>query len=140
MYVDDIGIYTTNDTIEEGTNYHLLTPQVTKEEWFRNLADNQEKALVTFNHAPDSINPYQTKEYFSIVRTLDDYSVFSNYRKYLKIDINLKKIEAILNREKPYLSLQLVNEQGQPILPLLGGRTIPTSFQPPMTALTPSSS
>lgn len=112
-YMESIVVYTDNDTIESGGNYAVLNKYSIEEEWYRQIKANPQNVTVLTYKAPSPMNPKLMKEYFSIIRILNEFSIYNQYPKYLKIDINIDKLREVLNSEKPYLTLDLLQADGR---------------------------
>ncbi|MNJ36587.1 Sensor histidine kinase YpdA [compost metagenome] len=58
----------------------------------------------------------ETSSYFSIIEKMDYYNTDNSYQKLVRIDFYLSRFYDVIARERSYLDLYLVNDQGQIIV------------------------
>lgn len=113
--IERISVFTKNETIVSGSNYHVMNEQVWNSDWYRQLKSSNGKLIVT---------AYRTSEYgstssiptLSVLETMDKYSAYNKYEKVLRIDLDLSEIYDVIVREKDYLSLYLINDQNKIVM------------------------
>lgn len=124
-FVDTIGIYTDNPTIESGGNYFYLNKAIRETEWYRRLGNSKDTISIYVHREPDPMNRNKQKTYFSIIRPMGGYPIYSTYRKLLKIDLNMSKLEQLINQDKLDLNMSLVDGEGRVVIsssmPTTGG-------------------
>ncbi|WP_027091357.1 sensor histidine kinase [Cohnella thermotolerans] len=111
--VDTIGIYTNNDTIESGGNYFRLEEQDEKTGWYLRTLSNPGKITLYVYRDKEPLNSRSQKTYFSILRTMNDFSIYGKYLKILKIDLNTSRLSELMNQGRPDLNLKLVDPDGR---------------------------
>ncbi|AFC30589.1 putative HAMP domain-containing sensor [Paenibacillus mucilaginosus 3016] len=128
----EIGIYADNPTIQTGTHYHVIGTGSQNTPWLERLMSTDGSISFTAYHDNRIFNPGRR---ISIVSRMNKFPSYSKYAKYLKIDLNVDKVDRILNRETGSLQLQLVDEQNRVVATSAGfgepGAQIPAhpSFQ-----------
>ncbi|ACT03929.1 sensor histidine kinase [Paenibacillus sp. JDR-2] len=118
----EIRIYTYNHTIQTGNNYYVINAPEEKSPWLGPLLRQPGHAFRVIAYSEVSGTTGQTKK-ISVISDMDQgFSIVKpQYRKFLRIDLNVDKIYDILSRESDSLQLELVNEQNQ-IVAETGGR------------------
>ncbi len=121
----EIRIYTYNRSIQTGSNYFVINAAVEKSPWLEPILKQPGHAfrVVAYTEASGTTGP--TKK-MSVISDMDQgFSIVKpQYRKFLRIDLNVDKIYDILSRESDSLQLELVNEQNQ-VVAETGGRSKP---------------
>jgi len=112
-YVDTIGIYTDNPTIESGGHYFFLSESVRSSVWYIRMQEVGGPIGLFVHREQDPMNSEKKKTYFSVVREMNEYPIYNTYRKWLKIDISIAKIEQLLNQDKMDLNLSLIDPYGR---------------------------
>lgn len=105
----EVRIYTTNSTIQTGANYHVISNDFKDLPWLGQLNQSKWDILVV---AYDEKGFHSTKR-ISVVSKLHNFSLYSKYEKYLIINLNIDKMDSILNRELDSLQLRLVDDRKQ---------------------------
>ena len=106
----EVGIYTDNATIDSGDNYHVIDERVEKQGWLSGMDLIGGGFRVAAYVDNIGLNPSKR---ISVVSMLNEYPNLAEYRKYLRIDLNMSKIYGILDREKDSLQLQLIDDQNR---------------------------
>ncbi|NBD27813.1 sensor histidine kinase [Paenibacillus glycinis] len=106
----EIRIYTDNPTIQTGANYHVIGNASRDLPWLDRLRQSHSKTTVVSYYESDGLNPGKR---ISVVSKLDTYASLSRYGKYLRIDLNVDKINGILNRELDSLQLRLMDDRNR---------------------------
>jgi two-component system sensor histidine kinase YesM len=117
IYVENISVYTKNDTISSGGNYFILDNGVKEKPWYKLAASSPSSVTVMIYKDVDPINKSADKTYFSIIRKLNEFSIYNQYEKYLKIDIKASSIDEILSEEAQDMELKVVDPQGNILFP-----------------------
>ncbi|BBH22540.1 hypothetical protein Back11_38850 [Paenibacillus baekrokdamisoli] len=130
-YVENISIYTENETIASGGNYFHLDDAVKNSPWYRKVADSPSSVNIMAYKDTDPMNSSNIREYLSIIRKLNGFPIYGHYVKYLKIDINVSGVDSILSQEKPYMNLRIVDDGGQIVFP--SALFMSSSASPPPT-------
>ncbi|GFN30174.1 sensor histidine kinase [Paenibacillus xylaniclasticus] len=112
-YVDTIGIYTDNPTIESGGNYFFLSDSVRRSVWYEQMQEARGPIGLYVHREQHPMNAEKKKTYFSVVREMREYPIYNTYRKWLKIDINIGRIEQLMNQDKMDLNLSLIDPNGR---------------------------
>lgn len=116
-YVENISVFTENPTIVSGSNYFFLDEAAKRSPWYDAIAKSPSAVDVSIYSDADPMNATQRKEYFSIVRKLNEYPLYGHYPKYLRIDLKLSIFDEILAQEKPYMTLNLLDSQERVLFP-----------------------
>ncbi len=110
--VSQIGLYTSNDTIDTGGSYYFIDQTIKNAAWYKNILGIGNKvALYTYI----DMDPYSSKyvKYLSVLRQLNKFSTSGDGdEQILKIDINMNKLYNLFDREKDYFDLFLVDPKG----------------------------
>lgn len=106
----EIRIYTDNNSIQTGTNYHVIGSISSDLEWLEQLRRSEATIMVDAFRENDGFNPGRRISVISKMKTFPSYSKFA---KYLRIDLNVDKIDNILKREIDSLQLQLVDDRNR---------------------------
>ncbi len=141
-YVENISVFTENPTIISGGNYFILNERAKHSPWYEAASNSSSAVQVLMYESVDPMNAQSSKVYFSIVRKLNDYPMYGHYAKYLRIDLKVSSFEEILEEEKPYLAISMLDPVGRVLLPTSryslpmdvpdSGETDGLSFQIPM--------
>ncbi|MGO4108334.1 sensor histidine kinase [Paenibacillus sp. YAF4_2] len=110
----EIRIYTYNHSIQTGSNYFVINQAVEKSTWLEPMLKQSGHAFRVMVYTETSGATGSSKK-ISIISDMDQgFSVVRpEYRKFLRVDLNVDKIYDILTRESESLHLELVNEQNQ---------------------------
>ncbi|MHA6534001.1 sensor histidine kinase [Paenibacillus sp. BAC0078] len=113
--IERISVFTKNQTIVSGGNYHVMNEQVWNSDWYRQLKSSNGKLIVTAYRTSENGSTSSIPT-LSVLETMDKYSAYNKYEKLLRIDLDLSEIYDVIVREKDYLSLYLVNDQNQIVM------------------------
>lgn len=116
-YVENISVFTENPTIVSGSNYFILNEAAKRSPWFESVSSSSSAVQVLMYKSVDPMNAQASKVYFSIVRKLNDYPLYGRYAKYLRIDLKVSSFEEILEGEKPYLTISMLDPMDRVLLP-----------------------
>src|SRR5690606_39637499 len=116
-YVENISVYTANDTIAGGGNYFILDDRIKEKPWYKQASSSPSAVTVMIYRDADPINMSSDKAYLSIIRKLNEFSIYNEYEKYLKIDIKALSIDNILSEEGQDMELYVVSPQGDILFP-----------------------
>ncbi|WP_223192788.1 sensor histidine kinase [Paenibacillus sedimenti] len=119
--IEQISVYTTNESIQSGGNYFKLDESVRKSEWYNRLFAAGGKVLL---YAYRDAAPYKNNYYiphFSIISRLEAFDDASMFAKVLKIDLNLNKFYDVIVRERDYIQMYLINEKNQIVVSSIEG-------------------
>ena len=116
-YVENISVFTENPTVVSGSNYFILDEAAKRSPWYEAASKSSSDVNVLMYTDVDLMNLNAKKEYFSIVRKLNEYPMHGQYAKYLRIDLKLSKFNEILELEQPYMMLKMLDPQGQVLFP-----------------------
>ncbi len=114
--IDRISVYTDNRSIVSGGNYQIINQKVLASEWYRQAESSRNKVLVTAYRTSENDNTASSIPTLSVLDWMDNFRSFNEYKKLLKIDLDLSEVYDVIAREKDYLSLYLVNEQNQIVM------------------------
>lgn len=103
--IEDISIYSANNTIQTADTYYKLDDETKQSEWYKKLQTIKNKILVYSYASP---NPPFTDIKVSIIRKLDNVS--DGIEKILKIDMNFKIISLIISDSNLDGEMYLVND------------------------------
>lgn len=106
----EVSIYTNNDTIQTGANYHVIQSSLDDLPWLNQLKQSDSNILIV---AYNETNGFLPLKRISVVSKMSGFSPYSKYSKYLRVDLNVDKVNSILNRELDSLQLQLVDGQNR---------------------------
>lgn len=123
-YVESISVYTDNNTIANGGHFFVLDEVEKSSLWYRTAAESASAVSIVAYQDANPITRDGEKDYFSIIRRLNEYSTYNRYTKYLKIDIKISRIEEILNQEAAYLRLEVVDHLGRVQFPVSARGTV----------------
>jgi two-component system sensor histidine kinase YesM len=123
-YVENISVYTDNHTIANGGHFFILGERETSSVWYRTARDSVSAVNIVVYQDDNPITRDGEKEYFSIIRRLNEYSLYNKHTKYLKIDLKISRIEDILNQEAPYFRMEMVDDKGNVQFPLAARRSL----------------
>lgn len=116
-YVENISVFTENPTIVSGGNYFILNEREKRSLWYDAASSSLSAVQVITYKSVDPMNTQADKVYFSIVRKLNDYPMYGRYAKYLRIDLKVSSFEEILEEEKPYLTISMLDPLDRVLLP-----------------------
>ncbi|MBD3919868.1 sensor histidine kinase [Paenibacillus sp. PR3] len=106
----EVSIFTDNASIQSGANYHVYNKTSNNLPWLDPLNQSNGNILVVAYNESGGLYPGKR---ISVVSKMNGYAAYSKYAKYLKVDLNIDKMDSILNRELDSLQLQLVDDQNQ---------------------------
>lgn len=116
-YVENISVFTENPTVVSGSNYFMLDEAAKRSPWYEAVAKSPSAVQVLMYKGVDPMNAKASKIYFSIVRKLNEFPMYGRYAKYLRIDLKLSSFERILEEERPYMTLSMLDMQDRVLLP-----------------------
>ena len=116
-YVENISVYTENPTIVSGSNFFFLDEATKRSPWYEAASRSNSAVNVLVYKSVDPLNAQADKQYFSIVRKLNEYPLYGRYAKYLRIDLKLGSFDAILGQEQPYMTLGMLDPEGRVLFP-----------------------
>lgn len=99
-------IYTSNPTILTGANYYVMDYSADEDFWIKPLQQSNGNIIVAAYYESTGFSPGKR---ISVISKMNTYTSFSKYPKYLRIDLNVDKINHILDRELDSLQLRLVD-------------------------------
>ncbi|CAH1223794.1 hypothetical protein PAECIP111892_05367 [Paenibacillus auburnensis] len=114
--IDRISVFTDNRSIVSGGNYQIINQKVLASEWYQQAESSRNKVLVTAYRTSENDNTASSIPTLSVLDWMDNFRSFNEYKKLLKIDLDLSEVYDVIAREKDYLSLYLVNEQNQIVM------------------------
>lgn len=106
----EISVYTDNPSIQNGSNYHILNSQVRESEWYKRITGQSGSFAVVAFEEDES---YQASKRISVISRMNSYPAWSNYAKFLRIDLNLSRVYGILDRESGSIHLQLLDDNNR---------------------------
>lgn len=115
-YISWLGVFTTNPTIGSGGSYFALKDSDKQSEWYRKLTDTKEKVIVASHLDINPMNPQQKRVYVSIIRKLENFPDLMTYTKYLRVDLQLDKLQELFKKEQNYLQFKLVDANNRVVL------------------------
>jgi len=118
--ISEIAVYTANPTIENGGNYHRLSDDPFFSALFDRLERSGENFMVVAYIDTSLLTP--TKR-ISVISRMDMFRLYSDYEKYLEIDLNIGKIASILDREKDIVLLRLIDDENRIVVSGLPSET-----------------
>jgi len=107
-----VRVYTNNLSIQSGTNYQVIESISKDLPWLEQLNRSRVNILTVAYDEKSGFNPGQR---ISVVSRMNTFSSYSKYMKFVRIDLNIEKIESILNREIDSLKLRLLDEKGRTV-------------------------
>lgn len=119
--ISRISIFTDNQSVVSGGNYHKINDSVLKSEWYKQWEKATDPVIVSAYRAAGVNDMVSTVPYFSIIERMNYYDSYNKYDKLLRIDIDLSKIYDVIMREEDYLNLFLVNDHNQIIMSAQSG-------------------
>lgn len=103
--IEDINVYTSNDTIASADTYYTLNEGIRRSIWYSKLQKINNKILV---YSGIQSNTLASKRKVSIIRKLD--KINDGYENILKIDLNYKTIGMIISDKNMNGDIFLVND------------------------------
>lgn len=111
----NICLYIDNPTIQTNGTYFHIDSTVKASTWYKEFALSRDKVFI-YSYFGDSIgSPTLPTQYFSVITDYRDYQKRSSTEKILKVDLDIVKLNNILNRETDYLTLYLIDRHGNVI-------------------------
>ncbi|MEJ8305284.1 sensor histidine kinase [Saccharibacillus sacchari] len=115
----EVRIYTENVSVQNGSNYRVIDDKATPPEWMNPLGQSSSAIAVSAYMDEETHNP---RRRISVIGRMDVYPSFSAYPKYSRVDLDLGRVSAILNRERSSVKLRLVDERDRVVADGIGGR------------------
>jgi len=113
-HIEEIRVYTDNETIGNTGVFSLLTYGDRIENWYKLLNDNPTHIMLYPRMKPDHFAPNVTKRTLSIIRNLDYFPAhFYSVRKILRIDMRFTVFHNILDDERLYGDLFILNDMDE---------------------------
>ncbi|PWW07183.1 two-component system sensor histidine kinase YesM [Paenibacillus cellulosilyticus] len=130
----EVSIFTNNESIQNGTSYHVFSKTSNNLPWLDRLIQSNGNILVMAYYESGGLYPGKR---ISIVSKMNNYAQYSSYAKYLRIDLNIDKMDNILNRELDSLQLRLVDDQNQVVAASAGiaEPDAPITHNPPLSSI-----
>ncbi len=116
-YVENISVFTENPTVVSGSNFFILDEAEKQSPWYEAAAASPSAVQVLKFTSVDPMNARASKDYFSVVRKLNEYPMYGRYAKYLRIDLKLSSFDEIMEQEKPYMTLRLLDSMERTLFP-----------------------
>lgn len=111
--IENIAIYTSNPTIISGRNYFYIDEDIKDTEWYKKIDEiNQDMFVYSYKH-PTTPNSTRIVSAISILKKLNTYSVYSENKNVIRLNININSIYNIMSREKDYMDLILIDNLGR---------------------------
>jgi two-component system sensor histidine kinase YesM len=120
----EIRVFTDNDTIQTGANYHVIHNLSQDIPWIYELQQSKENIMLVSYEEKSGLSAGQR---ISIVSKMNTFISYRHYAKYLCIDLNIEKVRSILNRELGSLKLQLVDSGGRVVAASAGADGLPAA-------------
>ncbi|CAM4002021.1 hypothetical protein GCM10007362_03570 [Saccharibacillus endophyticus] len=114
----EVRVYTENASIQNGSNYGVIDDGEKTPEWIESLGTDSSAIAVAAYMDEETHDP---RRRISVIGRMDVYSSFSTYSKYSRVDLDLGRISAILNRERS-VKLRLVDDRNKVAADGIGGR------------------
>ncbi|SFF07934.1 two-component system, sensor histidine kinase YesM [Paenibacillus catalpae] len=106
----EVRIYTDNPTMQTGANYYVMDNSADEESWIKQFDQSNGNIIVA---AYEENSGFNSGRRISVISKMNTFTSFSKYSKYLRIDLNIDKINSILDRELDSLQLCLVDGRNQ---------------------------
>lgn len=119
--ISRISVFTDNQSIVSGGNYHVINDTVLQSDWYKQWKKSTDPVIVSAYRGAEVSDVVSTVPYFSIIERMNYYDSYNIYDKLIRIDIDLSKIYDVIMREKDYLNLFLVNDRNQIIMSAQSG-------------------
>ncbi|NLK22070.1 MAG: histidine kinase [Epulopiscium sp.] len=111
--IEDIKVYTFNPTIISGRNYFYVSEEIRNEEWYKKIYEEDQDMFVYPYKSSLPQYPNSIASAISIFKKLNIYSFYSEDRNIIRLDINMNSIHDIMEREREYMDLILVDNLGR---------------------------
>ncbi|MCM3630746.1 sensor histidine kinase [Paenibacillus glycanilyticus] len=110
----ELRIYTYNRSIQTGSNYYVINQKEVNSPWLSPILKQPGHAFRVVAYTETSGTTGPSKK-MSVISDMDQgFSIVKpQYRKFLRVDLNVDKIYDILSRESDSLRLELVNEHNE---------------------------
>ncbi|WP_199613935.1 sensor histidine kinase [Paenibacillus alkalitolerans] len=105
----ELGVYTTNPTVESGGEYFYLTDRMRQTDWYKAIAGSRNRVTVIAHEDPQPLLLGKPAKRISILTKMDQYDGYRTYDKFLKIDLNIGKLLEILHVESGFLDIALID-------------------------------
>lgn len=105
----NIEIFTSNPRIINGGNYFYIDEEIAQAKWYKKIDQSNEDILIYPYKYSDPKNPKRIIPSISILKKLNRYVVYSRNKSIIRLDINVDSIYEVMNREKSYMDLVLVD-------------------------------
>ena len=113
-HMENLAIYTDNDTIGNAGVFRLLTEDVQNTEWYQTLSEEPVVLLFHFSFMPDPHAPKVTRRRLSLIRELDHFPAhFYSVKKFLSIDLRFSVLYDVLKDESLYGDFFILNDQNE---------------------------
>lgn len=115
-HMENITIYTDNDTIGNAGVFKLLTEDNLNSDWYLALEEDPNRLLMHFSFAPDHFAPRVTRRRLSLIRELNHFPAhFYRVEKFLRIDLRFMVFDDVLKDENLYGTFFVLNDQNEVI-------------------------
>jgi len=114
-YIANIFLYVDNPTVQTNGTYFHIDSAVRASDWYKEFASSGEKVFICSYTGDSTGIPVVTTQYFSIITNYRDYQKRSSTEKILKVDMDISRLNYILRREMDYLTLYLIDRNGNVI-------------------------
>ncbi|MDQ2084871.1 sensor histidine kinase [Herbivorax sp. ANBcel31] len=121
--ISNITIYTSNDTIDSGGYFIILNDEIKDTPWYKKNKEFNGNPMLYADIETIDYSKNRYDEFLSIIRVMDqidraqaDRPQTMQHERILKVDINTHWIYNALEREKDYLSLYIVDDEGRVVL------------------------
>ena len=120
--INEINVYTNNDTITQGGSIFYLSDEIKQTDWYKS-ASALDYSVSMYAEIDTSYNlVHRENRYISIIRRMD-FDHNSDYEAYIKIRISLKNIASMIDVSDTFIGLYLYDEKGHSLFDLLGENT-----------------
>jgi len=115
-HMENITIYTDNDTIGNAGVFRLLSDDLLESDWYNTLSQDPNSLLLHFSFMPDPFAPRVTRRRLSLIRELNHFPAhFYSVEKFLRIDLRFTLLDDVLRDENLYGTLFILNGQNEVI-------------------------
>lgn len=114
--IQRIGIYTDNPSIAFGGDYYYLDDKVRASAWYKEWQAFDGTVKLSAYRDKSMNNSIAVSSYLSIIEEMDYYNENNSFQKLVRIDFYLSRFYDVIARERSYLDLYLVDDQGKIIV------------------------
>jgi len=115
-HMENIAIYTDNETIGDAGVFRMLTNDIYNSDWYRMFEEEPNKLLFHFSFMPDPFAPRVTRRRLSLIRELNHFPAhFYRVEKFLRIDLRFTIFDDVLKDENIFGTLFVLNAQNEVI-------------------------